>query len=137
MVFFGPSGFAHESLTLAVPLRVWWVGALVALSAAVLRAHHQLTARCAHYFPILTLLLYMVGGYSMAYVCIHIAHTLESAAVPNAVVMMMRWAHLYAAVFLIIAPVFALLPSSPEADQVRLTNVLLVYLCGDFSCARR
>ena len=119
MVFFGPSGFSPVELHLVVPNKVFWVASIVAVSLSILRAFTDLTADFARRLPHFIIALYTVGAYAFAYVCIDMAYDLETSAKHDSVVMMMRWALLYAAVFLIMGPALLILPQK-EDTQVRL-----------------
>lgn len=116
MTFFGPSGFDAVELNLAAPHKVFWVGALLAVALAILRAMYNLTADFSKKLPGLVLFLYTVGAYAMAYVCIHMAHNLESYAERSPTIMMMRWAHVFGAVFLAYTPVLVVIPQVDDED---------------------
>ena len=121
MVFFGPSSFHPVELNLAAPHKVFWVASIITITLMFCRLFLQLTADIARKIPRIVTFIYIVGAYAYCYVCIHMAHNLESSSTTNSVAMMLRWSFIMGAVFLAMAPVFLIMPLN-AADLEMVIN---------------
>jgi signal transduction histidine kinase len=119
MAWLEPDGLPTKELDIVVDERAFFLVTVILGSVFLACTFVRVVNELSSVLPRITALFFVVGAYAYTYICLAMGHQMEAEAVPDGVVMMVRWGLFLGSIFTLIAPAILLVPAWKQYDDVR------------------